>query len=166
MLEPPTAFYDALDAIDAFPKACKQVIMFADTDEKMVDALGTINSAAQRAQEEKRLAAVELNDDIEGQRWASEFKYGKYERWFNTPGLLRILMPALDYDSISKLLLYLYQNDVIRIQWQWSKLKKLINHNNIDVHIVKRQIDDDDPDAEVGELYNKGNPSYTPIESD
>ena len=160
-----TSFDDRLEEIAAFPQFVKATFLAADSDEQLVDALGMVNSTQTAIGGIKLGAASEIETETEGAMWRYE-QGRKGMRSFNNAGMFATLMRELDFESLTNLLLFLMERDIIRLTWQWSKLEKLLRIRNIQLRIADHQISDGDPDFEMGEYWETGSTSYKRLEED
>ncbi len=149
-----TSFEEKLDLIEKFPAAVRAAVMAARNPSDMVDVLGTVNSAAGRANEEKRLAASELESGSIGNRWSVEIGR-RATRNYNTLALMK------DIYNGGVTIMDLIELDVVRIQWQWSNLRKLFDQSET---MPKLRITQGDMgDSHVQEDWKDGYPKYTPL---
>lgn len=153
----------ALDEIDAFAVRAKQLVLEANDDE-LVDVLGALNSAQSALGVIKRDAASEVEPDTAGTRWTFEQRMAA-DRSYNTSGLLAHLMDQFDF-TMAQLIPFLVDLGVLRITWQWSKLKELKQKHNLVIHTTNTEISDGDPEWDVGEYWKRGQAKYVPIESE
>ncbi len=84
------------------------------------------------------------------------------ERSYNTTGLLSLF--AAQTGSLASALAYLLNNNVISIEWHWSKLKKQLRLDGLSIRISEKEIEDGDPDYDIGEYFVDGYPTYKPVE--
>jgi hypothetical protein len=154
-------FEALLEQIAEFPTVVNTAIQIAP-DDRMVDVLGEVNSVATRIGGLKRLAASEVHDGDHGEQWQVEQKR-RGKRSYNTPGLLHNIGEQMDSASTLQLLMMLIGAGVIRIQWQWSPLEKLMKQWNLDLRRARHEITDDDPEYDYGEYWEDANPRYIPI---
>jgi len=152
-------FDDRLDEIAAFPQFVKATLLAADGDGEIVDALGTINSTQTAIGNIKLGTAAEVETETEGKQWLYE-QSRKGMRSFNNAGMFVTLMRELDFESLTNLLLFLMERDIIRLTWQWTKLEKLLRIRNIDLRIAHHEVSEGDPDYDMGEYWKPGSSSY------
>lgn len=148
-------------ALNTVPGLVKQAILEAEDDE-LIDVLGTANSIQSQIGDIKRTAAAEVSDGDHGKAWA--FEQGrKAERSYNTQGLFTRLLEEIDVEDLPHLIVWLMGRDVIRLSWQWTPLLKLIKEFNLDLKITRHEIEDGDPDFEIGEYWKPASPSYKAV---
>jgi len=148
-------------ALNTVPGLVQQAILEAEGDE-LIDVLGTANSIQSQIGAIKRTAASEVSNGDHGGQW--EFVQGrKAERSYNTDGLLSSLREELGYEELPHLLMFLMGRGIIRLNWQWTPLLKLIKENNLDLRTARHEIEDGDPDYEIGEYWKAGSPKYEAV---
>jgi len=160
-----TDFDDRLDEIAAFPQFVKATLLAADGDSQLVDALGTINSTQTAIGSIKLGTAAEIETETEGTQWRYE-QSRKGMRSFNNGGMFATLMRELDFESLTNLLLFLMERDIIRLTWQWTKLEKLLRIRNIGLRIAQREVSEGDPEYDMGVYWKSGSSSYKRMEED
>ena len=158
-----TDFDDRLEEIAAFPRFVKATLIAADGDEQLVDALGAINSTQTAIGGLKLGAASEVESETEGSTWRYE-QTRKGMRSFNNAGMFATLMRDLDFESLSNLLRFLMERDIIRLTWQWTKLEKLLRHQDIALRIAHEEVSEGDPDYDMGEYWKAGSAGYKRLE--
>lgn len=148
-------------ALNTVPGLVQQAILEAEGDE-LIDVLGTANSIQSQIGTIKRTAASEISDGDHGERW--EFTQGREaKRSYNTDGLFTRMLEDLPIEDLPHLLMFLMGRGVIRFNWQWTPLLKLIKEYNLDLKTVRREIEDGDPDYEIGEYWKDASPSYKAV---
>ena len=160
-----TDFDDRLDEIAAFPQFVKATLLEADGDSQLVDALGTINSVQTSIGSIKLGTAAEVETETEGSYWRYE-QSRKGMRSFNNAGMFVTLMRELEFESLTNLLLFLMERDIIRLTWQWTKLEKLLRIRNINLRTAQHEVSEGDPDYDMGEYWKSGSSSYKRMEED
>lgn len=141
-----------------YPQQVKQAIMLAQGDGEMVDVLGTVNSVERHVGDQRRRAAAELEPGIEGDFW--EFGQGRIaKRSYNTTSLLNKFIRARD-ESLLGVIIWLIDNDILRVSWQWKKLQAAVNRYDISLSIAKHEIQDGDVKHDIGEVWGWGSPKY------
>lgn len=148
----------ALVTVRAFPNAAKELIHNAGED--LVDALAEVYAAERGANAERRLGQAEIQNKDTGTTHV--VKVGRTAtRSFNTP---RLITRFADVQGVSPLaaLTYLVQLDVVRINWQWTKLKDLMSELEMAVTVQPSEIVHGD-DADVGEVWKDTAPQYNKV---
>lgn len=149
---------EQIDMLAAYPSAVKHAIV--NSEDRLVDVIGQVHSNQARIREIKRHAISEIDDGEKGKRWKAEVG-GSYKRSYNTESLLAKLSEG--HASLAHALAFLLQTGVIKLQWNWTPLKKLIRERN-DIKIIKREVADGDPEYDIGEYWDPSNPTYKPVE--
>ena len=151
-------------ALNTVPGLVKQAILEAEGDE-LIDVLGTANSIQSQIGVIKRNAASEVSDGDHGDKW--RFEQGrKANRSYNTNGMLATLRDELGFEELQHVLIFLLNRDVIRINWQWSKLQKLTKEFNLDLKVARNEVVDGDPEYDMGEWWSAASPSYEVIDAE
>jgi len=156
---------DYLEQIEAFPALCKESILEADGTGQLVDVLGAINSTQTAIGKIKLSAASEVESEDAGKNWRYE-QPQRGVRSYNNSGMFSSLMQQLGYDSLTNLLLYLIDADVIRLQWMWSNLEKLIHNQDVWLRIANYEVKEGDTEYDMGEYWVKGSAGYKRIEEE
>jgi len=155
---------ERLVALNTVPGLVKQAILEAEGGE-LIDVLGTANSIQSQIGAIKRTAAAEVTDGEHGDRW--RFEQGrKANRTYNTNGLLATLRDELEFEELQQVLIFLLNRDVIRLNWQWSKLTKLVKEHNLDLKVARHEITDGDPEYDMGEWWTAASPSYEVVDAE
>ena len=147
-----------IDALSLYPQAVKLAIV--NSEDRLVDVIGQVHSNQAQIRDMKKHAISEIDNGEQGKRWRAEIG-GSYKRSYNTQSLLAKLTDK--GGSLASTLAFLMQTGVIKIQWNWTPLNKLIRGNS-DIKIIKREIEDGDPEYDIGEYWDPSNPTYKPVE--
>lgn len=158
-----TDFDDHLAEIAAFPRFVKAALLAASNDEELVDVLGAINSTQTAIGGIKLGAASEVEPDTSGTTWRYE-RSQKGMRSFNDDSMFAVLMRELDFKSLTNLLKFLMERDIIRLTWQWGKLEKLLRYRNISLRVADHEISKGDPDYDMGTYWKPGSSAYKRLE--
>jgi hypothetical protein len=148
-----------IDALSLYPAAVKVAI--AHSEDRLVDVIGQVHSNQALIRSMKKSAISEIGDGEQGKRWKAEIG-GSYKRSYNTQSLLAKLTPK--DGTLASTLAFLMQTGVIKIQWNWTPLKKLMRETAVQFKIIKREVADGDPEYDIGEYWESSNPTYKPIE--
>jgi len=140
-------------------KLTKEAITNAD-EGSLADLAGTTRGTEKQLANLRKLAVSELPDKVEGEEWRIE-RGRVAKRSFNTPGLLAKFAEKLD-GSMLKTIGYLLGKGVIKIEWQWTKLKDEARAFEVPLLEVARTIEADD-EADVGAVWVDGYPRYEAI---
>lgn len=145
------------------PAKVKELSLKADGDEELVDLIGYVRSAEIGLKSVRDGAAIELPANSKGKQWV--MKQGRIcTRSYNTSHLLLLFHNAMrSRGSLTRTLRTLLDLGVIKITWQYTKLMEVADQYNITLRVAKHEIQDGDPDADIGELWGRGYPSYEPI---
>ena len=156
---------DRLAQIEAFPALVKMAILEAENTEELVDTLGAVNSTQTRIGKLKLDAASEVADEEAGSKWRYEQSM-RGVRTFNDSGMFATLMGELGYDNLVGLIRFLLDGDIVRIQWQWSNLQKLMRHHNVELRKAGWAVKEGDPDYDYGEYWVHGSAGYQPVKEE
>ncbi len=74
-------------------------------------------------------------------------------RSYNTDRILARVAERIDAPNTAALLRYLRERDAVRLSWRWTELKNLYEHLGLSMTIEPHEIEDGDPDADVGEVW-------------
>jgi hypothetical protein len=152
---------ERIDVLESVPKLLHDAILEAEGDE-LIDVLGTANSIQTRIGSIKRLAATEVVDGEHGSKW--RFEQGrKGVRSYNTNGLLAAIRQQAGLDSLQSVITFLLGRGVVTLKWNWQPLEKLIKQYNLDLRVGRREVEDGDPDYEIGEYWTNASPSYKAV---
>lgn len=162
MSEPRPGFEDLLDTISRVPKTAHDIVLAAEGEEEIVDALGTIRSIEVGLADVRKMGASEIEPGAAGHRFRFEQSQSA-KRSYNTQGLLAKFMAASDRDLISTLRM-LMEEDVVRVSWQYTNLKKAARKWGVSLTTAHDEIQDGDPNADIGEVWKHGYPKYVAVE--
>ncbi len=151
---------EQLELLAKYPAAVKAATI--DAEDRLVDVLGTVHSVQSQLAEWKKNTVSEVSDGERGRMWFTK-QGGTYQRSYNTSSLLVKLMP--EGGSLAQTLAMLLRLNVISIKWNWMPLKKLIRDRS-DIRIIKKEIEDGDPEWDIGEWWKSGYMSYKPVTKD
>ena len=157
-----STFDTVVEMIEEFPAQVRWAIEHAP-DDRLVDVLATINSTATQINVEKRRAASEVQDGDHGETWKVE-QGRKGVRSFNTSNLVTKIGIQLGHVTSWETIRMLLFDKVIKIEWSWSNLEKLIRVHNLDLAVARHEIEDGDPEFDIGEFYVDGYKKYLPRE--
>lgn len=153
-----SGFYQRLDHEAGYASRVSQLVMDAEDEAQLVDLLEVITTNASLTAATKKDTLVELENETEGHRYMMS-RGGKNERTYNWTTLLSKFMDATTFRLLD-LLVYLRQEDIIRISWQWSNLQNAARRFDVDLVIANREITDGDS-ADVGLNWVTGSPKFT-----
>lgn len=140
-------------------KLTKEAIALAD-EATLVDLAGLIRGTEAQFARQRKLAVSELPAKIEGGEWRIET--GRIaKRSYNTTGLLAKFADQLGLPMMATIG-HLLNTGVIKIEWQWTKLKEEMQMHEIPLLEVSRTINDGD-EADVGSVWVEGYPRYEHI---
>ncbi len=153
-----------LDALEEYPTIVKDTLFAADGDEQLADLLGVLDRNTRMVSAERKIALSEIPDEVTGSRYTMALKGGKYDRSYNFSTLLSKLMDGTGL-KLLELLIYLREQDVLRISWQWTNLTKIAREYNVELTIQSGGLPVVDGDnADVGQKWKDGSPGFTRIE--
>lgn len=150
-----------IDALSLYPSAVKVAI--ANSEDRLIDVIGQVHSNQAAIRSMKKSAVSEINDGEKGKRWLAVVS-GAYKRSYNTQGLLAKLTPK--DGTLASTLGFLLTSGVITLKWNWTPLKKLMRETDVQFKIIKREVADGDPEYDIGEYWEAGNPTYKPVEEE
>ena len=120
-------------------------------DEDLVDLAGECKSLESRLAEHRRLLLSEVAGDVTGQHWSLE--QGRVaKRTYNDDKILSDLLSATETPDLLALLLMLRDKDVVRFQWQWSKLKRLLEDWQLGLRVKAGEVESGDEEM-IGEVW-------------
>ena len=153
---------DSLDYIARFPTIARDLLLGQYVDEARVDVLGTIRSAEVGLADVRKLGASEIEPGTRGERF--EFEQGRQStKTYNTSSLLAKFMRAYNLDPLTTLL-RLIDMDVVRLSWQYKKLLAAVEASHISLTTTNNEIEDGDPNIDIGKVWKNGYPRYVAIE--
>ena len=121
------------------------------SDEDLVDLAGECKSLESRLAEHRRMLLSEVAGDVTGEHWSLE--QGRVaKRTYNDDRILSDLLSAADTNNLIDLLLILRDKDVVRFQWQWSKLKRLLEDWQLGLRIKAGEVESGDEEM-IGEVW-------------
>jgi len=156
------AWEQELNLLAAYPAAAKRALLDAQSEADLVDLLGVLHGNRQRVWDLIKSGSNELEPGTSGHRYVME--QGQVaKRSYNDSALLRKFQDAFG-DSLLNTIQILRGHGVIRLYWSWTALKKTIRLYDIPVTVVQHEISDGDPDADIGEVWDRGSAAFKPIE--
>lgn len=154
---------DCLDRIDNWPSVAKGALTLAQGTERFVDVLGQLNKSAGQVSSIRRRFQAEVEDGEHGELYL--LKRGRQaKRTYNLSGILLKFQEKWQHVTVLVTLMRLIEEDVIRISFQWTNLRKLAADYDVPLSIVNnRKVESGDPDYDVGEEWFDSSPSYEPL---
>lgn len=150
-----------VDLLAKYPAAVKDAIMTAESDEELLDVLGTVVATSRRVTEERRLAQAEvLPTAAEGRKsgedWSVEV-LRQARRTYNTPAIMKTMQD----NGIS--FLDLMDANVMTVSWRWTDLKRYADQRGIKLLIQPSEVPTmGQPDGKhIGEIWGEGSPKWT-----
>ena len=117
----------------------------APADTEVADVIADLETAERTLAGMRRELLAELPGPVSGRRYrVVEDRSAK--RSYNTSGLLAA------FGGISELP-RLVSEDVVRLQWQWTNLRREAERDDVTLSVAQHEIDDGDPEALVGEVW-------------
>ena len=151
-----------IEALNNIPTLISDAVMAAKTDEELIDIIGTVKSVERRYKATIRGATVEIvptADEKVREGEQHKVEVGREaKRSFNTPSLMTMFQDA------GFTLIDLIEHDVVRMQWQWSKLMQFATARGLKVEVVEREVTTlkpDDKGAMVGEIWGSTYPKWS-----
>lgn len=145
-----------LEIVRRFPKAAQELIRNSGVDE-VIDALAEVKLAESGGAAARRLGQAEIEHGDKGSRFRVVIPR-QAERSYNTG---RLVTKVAEAKGISPLraITYLINADILRVNWQFTKLKQLMNELDLPLTTVPHEITDGD-NADIGEVWGDGYPKY------
>jgi hypothetical protein len=157
-------FEERLDELAHLPGIVNDLVLDASTEAQTVDALGTIRSVETGLAEVRKMGASEVVDGTRGERFA--FEQGMTStKTYNTQSLVAKFMRAWNLDPLQTFL-RLIDMDVVRLSWQYTKLMKAVQANGISLTTTNNEIEEGDPNIDIGKLWKHGYPKYVAVTPD
>lgn len=114
-------------------------------ESEVADVIADLETAERTLAACRRSLLAELPGPVSGRRYRIvEDRQAK--RSYNTSGLLAAFG---GFDSLPRLV----ADDVVRLQWQWTKLRREAERDDVTLSVAQHEIADGDPDALVGEVW-------------
>jgi hypothetical protein len=153
-------FNTVIEGIEQFPRQVKWALAHAP-ENRMVDVLGTINSVATAINIAKRSAASEMHAGDTGETW--EVEQGRRGmRSYNTSGMLSTIGNHMQHSQVWTTIKMLMDTGVLKLEWSWTNLEKLIKVMNLDLRVARHEIEEGDPDYDMGEYWDDAPVKYVP----
>jgi len=150
---------DALDLLEKYPVAMKMAIR--DAGERLPDVIGVMHSNQAQIRDMKRIYASELEDGEAGSRWQVELA-PKNDYSYNTQGILAAFLGEWE-GTLAELLVFLIHRDVLRPDWQLTKLRNLATEMGVSLTTAGKEIEDGDNKAQIGKIKGKAYPKFLPV---
>ena len=150
-----------LDALAYFPQVARNLLLAQTNDEGIVDVLGTIRSAEVGLAEVRRMGASEIEDDTKGERFSFN-QSPVSKKTYNTNSLLAKFTMAWEVPPL-EVIRRLVDMDVIRLSWQFTKLKEAARDARVDLITSNNEVSDGD-EHDIGRVWKNGYPSYVGVE--
>lgn len=114
-------------------------------DDQLADVIADLQSAERTLADVRRMLMSEVTGPLSGREYRLvESRTAK--RSYNTSGLLSQFG---GFEALPRLV----ARDVIRISWQWSKLRRELEQADLPLTLAQHEITDGDPEALVGEVW-------------
>lgn len=115
-------------------------------EEEVADYIGRLDKVIRTLQGHRKTIMDELPGPVTGSAYRIiEERYS--ERSYNTDRLLRA------FSSVGSSIWDLIEDDVVRVSWQWTKLRNLAIKKDIGLRIAGHELDGDDEADHVGEVW-------------
>lgn len=139
----------------------RETLLHADGDGETIDVLGEMRQIESGIADLRKGTQVEFESHQQGDRWRIVVP-SPNKRSYNTPRLVQKFAEAMG-GSAWNAFVWLYQNDVIRLSWQFTKLQRAAAKWNVTLTTAQQEIGDGD-EADIGVWKGKGYPSYERVE--
>ena len=142
----------------ALRRAAGDLIQSPIPDDELVDVAGEVAKVTRDLTEFVRNLKSEMAPAAVGKSYqATESRSAK--RSYNTQGLLAKFVASYGdaYDETTTVftaLQVLMDLDVVRLTWRWTELQNAAIEFDVPLTIVRHEIEDGDPDADVGEVWS------------
>lgn len=158
-----TDIYEKIEEIRSFPSTVKDVLLNAETDEERVDILGAVKYCEREFGTTRRGVEAELDYGvIRGQEMEVTIPR-KATRSYNTMSLLAAFTYQLGSSPLQAFLL-LKESGALSVKWNWTKLQQAMTKHGIGVRIAQWEIEDGDPEWDIGEVWSNASATYTTTE--
>ena len=114
-------------------------------EHEVPDVVGDFDRAVAMIRDAKSGLMAEVTTEVDGDRYRVTFGR-RAERSYNTSGLLAAFG---GFDHLPDLV----AAGAVRLDWQWSALRKHAYTEGVDLRLAAREIDDGDPDNLIGEVW-------------
>lgn len=149
-----------LDQVQTFPSAVRELIASAEGNEH-IDALGYIRVAEHQAGIERRKYSSEVEAGEAGEVFVVE-RRREAKRSYNNASLLMKFAEALRMTPIQTIG-YLVNNNIVSLTWSITNLRNAARDLDVSMTVAQHEITDGD-EADIGEVWVDGYPSYKRIE--
>lgn len=119
-------------------------------DDAVPDLVADLQAAERELASFRRSLIDEAPGPVEGELWKL-VETRKADRYYNESALLRDLTPEGGY--VPETLMRLVAKGVVKLSWQWRKLQKEADEQNMTLAIAKHEVADGD-EAHVGEVWS------------
>lgn len=148
-------------SLKELPNRVKDASLDAAGDWDLVDLVGEIKSMNRRLRPITRGIETEIEGNVEGRKWEiTQSRSAK--RTYNTNKLLGRIADLNDWSLVATIS-NLLRLDVIRISWQWTNLSEFAAKYDLPLNIAKHEIEDGDPEFDIGEVWDWGYPRYEAV---
>lgn len=155
----------AIRWLNQVPSTAEEFIVSdAKNDGDIVDILGSIRAAEVGLADVRKRHASEIEAGTKGAAYELE-QSQRAVRSYNTQSLLIKFTAAMDLPPL-QVLNQLVLQGVIDLTWKWTALKKAASTYGLTLTTAHHEIEDGDPDADIGEYWKHGYPRYTAIEDE
>ena len=149
-----------VDLLAKYPAAVKEAILTAQSDEELLDVLGTVVANTRMVSEQRRLAQSEVLPTAHevtksGELWSVEVRRAA-KRTYNTPAILKTMQD----NGVS--FLDLLSANVMSVGWKWQNLTRYAEQRGIRLTTEGREVPEmGDPEgSHIGEIWGDGSPSW------
>lgn len=114
-------------------------------DDQLADTVGDLRAAERVLADVRRMLMSELTGPVVGER-AEVTESRSAKRSYNTSGLLSAFG---GFDALPRLV----SQDVVRVSWQWSNLRRVAAAEDVTLSVASHEIEDGDTEALIGEVW-------------
>ena len=142
-----------IELVESWPDLAREALGSTEDTAQLVDVLGSLNATTSALGRVKRRHQVELENGDEGRTW--RIRQGrKANRSFNLMGLVLKFQEKWGHKSALVTIMQLIEHDVLRVSWQWTKLRETASNYGVDLVVgTDRKVESGDPAFDVGELW-------------
>jgi len=120
------------------------------SDGDLPDFVGDLDRRIARLRDLRKRHFSEIDGPTAGHAYRAVTQRAA-KRTYNTQAILA--EATAEAGDLTGVIHDLIDSGAVRLQWQWLKLRDWLIRNNLPLHLVPREIEDGDPDAMVGEVW-------------
>ncbi len=140
--------------VSALRRAASDLIREPIPEDDAVDVVGEVAAIIRDLQAFNKSLKAEMAPEATGSAYAATSSRCA-ARSYNTEKILGRLLSAdeLPGRSLLDAIRYAVDKDALRLTWRWTELKALYDTLDLPMTTVRHEIEDGDPDADVGEVW-------------